>query len=289
MRFPLPRPDTMGTRALSLLLLLPGAALASEPVFDVHVHLHDGARSLEAYEAQLQADGREAKGIGAMWFGGPNQALQGEPAATRAANDALLVLAAAHPKLLPIGTVHPYDGQEALDEVRRLAGRGVRVLKLHAHTQRFDPADPRVLSLVKVAGEAGLVVLMDNASILPGDSQKLFNLAIAAPGTRFVFAHAGGLDFRFWNTLALARTAEGVVADNMYFDISGTLLLAAGGPLEEEFVWTLRNIGIDRILLGSDYPQMSLDQALDALDRLDLDEADKAKIRYGNARTLFGL
>jgi predicted TIM-barrel fold metal-dependent hydrolase len=47
-------------------------------------------------------------------------------------------LAAKHPKMLPIATVHPYEGQAALDELRRLAGRAVKVLKLHAHTQEFD-------------------------------------------------------------------------------------------------------------------------------------------------------
>jgi predicted TIM-barrel fold metal-dependent hydrolase len=65
------------------------------------------------------------------------------------------------------------------------------------------------------------------------------------------------------------------------------VLLAADSPIEEEFVWTLRNIGIDRVLLGSDYPQFSLAQTLDALERLDLDESERVKIRYTNALKLF--
>jgi predicted TIM-barrel fold metal-dependent hydrolase len=43
------------------------------------------------------------------------------------------------------------------------------------------------------------------------------------------------------------------------------------------------------VLLGSDYPQYSLEANVRALDRLALDENEKAKIRYENARTLFGL
>jgi predicted TIM-barrel fold metal-dependent hydrolase len=74
--------------------------------------------------------------------------------------------------------------------------------------------------------------------------------------------------------------------DNIYFDISGTVVLAAGSPIEKEFVWTLRNVGIDHVLLGSDYPQFSLAQTLDALERLDLDESEKARIRYSNALRL---
>ena len=55
----------------------------------------------------------------------------------------------------------------------------------------------------------------------------------------------GGLNFRFWNILALARTANDFFMDNIYFDISATVVLAAGAPIEEEFVWTLRNVGSD--------------------------------------------
>ena len=275
-------------RGAALLLFISQATLAQEPVFDVHVHLREGEKSIAEYEAQVKAGRREVGGFGGMWFGGYHQALQGDVEQTRARNDALVALAAKHPKMLPIVTVHPYDGQAALGELRRVADRGMRVVKLHAHTQKFDVSDPRVLALVREAGALGVIVLMDNANIVPGDSERLFNLAVQAPKTTFVFAHIGGLNFRFWNVLALVRTAENFFMDNIYFDISATVLLAADSPIEEEFVWTLRNIGVDRVILGSDYPQISLSRTLDAFEKLDLDESEKAKIRYANARKLFG-
>lgn len=273
---------------LALLLCLSSAATAAEPVFDMHVHLHDGEASVRAYEARLAAHGIEVGGYGAMWFGGPNQAPQGNPDDIARRNDALLTLAAKHPTLRPIATVHPHDGQAALDELARVAGRGVRVLKIHPHTQKFDAADPRVLALVKRAGELGIVVLMDNASIVPGDHEKLFNLALLAPKTKFVFAHLGALGFRAWNILPLARTAEDLFADNIYFDLSAIVVLAADSPIEDEFVWTLRNVGIDHVLLGSDYPQFPLDRTLAALEKLGLTDEEKAKIRSDNAQRLFG-
>ncbi len=270
-----------------LLCLCAPAAFAQEPVFDVHVHLREGETSLREYEADVAAAKIELAGFGAMWFGGPHQALQGE-LAIKAGNDAVIALAAKHPRMLPIATVHPYDGQTALDELARVAASGVKVLKIHPHTQKFDAADPRVLALVKQAGSLDMVVLMDNANILPGDSEELFNLAVQAPKTKFVFAHIGGLNFRFWNILALARTADDFFMDNIYFDISGAVLLAADTPIEAEFIWTLRNVGIDQVLLGSDYPQISLGKTVDALERLDLTDEEKGKIRSGNARRLFG-
>jgi uncharacterized protein len=131
-------------------------------------------------------------------------------------------------------------------------------------------------------------VLFDNANILPGDSERLFNLAVQVPKTKFIFAHIGGMNFRFWNILALARTAEHFFMDNIYFDISATVILAADSQIDDEFVWTFRNVGIDHVLLGSDYPQITLGKTVDALNRLSLTDEEKAKIRVDNARKLFG-
>lgn len=271
----------------AMLVLIPAAAHAQ--LYDNHVHLWDGETSLREYEAQSRANGNQATLIAAMWFGGPNQALAGDPAAIRAANDAHWAMAKRHANVLPVATVHPYDGEAALAEVDRVAKLGYRMLKIHPHTQKFDPADPRVLALVQRAGAAGMIVLMDNASVLPGDCEKLFNLAIAAPKTTFIYAHLGGMNFRFWNILRAARTAKGLFADNIWFDISATTALLADSPINDEFVWTIRSVGVDHVLLGSDYPQYSLKQNLDAFEKLPLTSEEKAKIRYGNAQTLFKL
>jgi len=272
----------------ALSLLLTGLAHAGEPVFDSHVHLREGEASLLKFEAEVKAAGIDLAGVGAMWFGGPHQALAGDPAAIRAGNDGLIALAAKHPEVVPIGTVHPYDGQAALDELVRIAGRGVKTLKIHPHTQRFAIADPRVLALMTKAGELGMAVLIDNAGIVPGDCEDLFNLAVKAQKTRFIFAHMGGANFRFWNILVLARTADGFGLDNLNFDISGTVLLAAGSPIEKEFVWTMRNVGIGHVMLGSDYPQMPLARMVEALDKLDLTQEEKTAILSGNARRILG-
>lgn len=273
--------------SLALLVLAPAAA-AQEALFDNHVHLWKGAESLRAYREQSKAAGFDPVAA-VMWFGGPNQAREGNPEAISASNDAIVALAKANAKLVPVATVHPYDGEAAIAEVRRIGAAGVKLLKIHAHTQKFDNADPRVLAVVRAAGEAGVVVLMDNANILPGDNEKLFNLALSAPKTKFIFAHMGAMGFRFWNMLKAARTAEGLFGDNIYFDISATVTLAADAPIEDEFVWTMRNVGIDHILLGSDYPQFSLAQNVAALAKLGLTAEEVAKIRYGNARKLLGL
>jgi predicted TIM-barrel fold metal-dependent hydrolase len=281
------------TRPLAVLafVFMFASATAGEQsrLFDVHVHLHHAEQSLAEYEKQAAADKVTPDGLAIMWFGGPNQALQGDPVGIRNNNDWVIAAAAKDPKLLPIATVHPYDGDAALTELQRVAARGIKVLKIHPHTQKFDVADPRVLALVKRAGELDVIVLMDNASILPGDCEKLFNLALAAPKTKFIFAHLGAMNFRFWNILAAARTAEGLFGDNIYFDLSATVAMVADSPIEDEFVWTIRNVGVDHVLFGSDYPQFSVARNVTALEHLGLTAAEKAAIRYENARKLFGL
>jgi predicted TIM-barrel fold metal-dependent hydrolase len=274
----------MKHRVLPAWLLLSLSCLVQaqdqDKVFDTHVHIWKGESSVKEYLAQLAADGQKVTS-----FGGIHMAVLGKVAETRAKNDELVQLSKRYP-MIPIASVHPYEGDAAFQELARLANLGVRAIKLHPHTQQFDAADPRVLAICKRAGELGLVVLMDNANILPGDNQKLFNLALQARQTHFVFTHLGALEFRFWNILPLARTADGLMEDNIHFDISGTVVLAADSPIEDEFVWTLRNVGIDNLLLGSDFPQMSLKKAADALNRLELTQEEKRKIRWDNAERL---
>lgn len=272
-------------RCLLGLLLLALASLthAEDKVFDTHVHIWNGEKSVKEYLEQVQSGG-----VSVTSFGGIHMARLGELEHTRAKNDDLIALSKRYP-LIPIASVHPYDGEAAFAELQRLHDLGVKAIKLHPHTQKFDAADERVLAVCKRAGELGFVVLMDNANVVVGDNQKLFNLALQAPKTHFVFTHLGALEFRFWNILPLARTAKNLMEDNFHFDISGTVVLAAGSPLQDEFVWTMRNVGIEHLLLGSDFPQMSLKQAVDALERLPLTDEEKRKIRWDNANRLFGL
>lgn len=269
---------------LFLILLQVHFSWAQEQVFDTHVHIWNGETSVKEYLCELDSTGQSVTKFGAI-----HMAQKGKLAETRRKNDELIDLSKQYAQLIAICSVHPMDGEFAIEELIRLKAEGVRIIKLHPHrnSQNFDITSEEVLNICNKAGELGMTILMDNASIIPGDCQNLFNLAIACPETKFVFAHIGGLNFRFWNILALARTAEGLLGNNIYFDISATVVLAASSPLEDEFVWTLRNVGIDNLLLGSDFPQFSLKQTVEALETLKLSKTEKNKIRYGNAKKLF--
>ena len=97
--------------ALSLALLLTSLAQSGEPVFDSHVHLRDGEASLQKFEAEVRKSGIELAGVGAMWFGGPHQALAGDTDKIRAGNDGLIALAAKHPEVMPLAPSIPTTGR----------------------------------------------------------------------------------------------------------------------------------------------------------------------------------
>lgn len=253
-------------------------------LFDSHVHLNKGEKSYLEYMSQLKESQRDFTKIGAIVM-----AKKGDIRKIKMNNDSLIELAGKYQTIIPICSVHPLDGQLAIDELKRLAKLGIKVIKLHPLSQDFEVDNPLVLNLCKFAGELNIKILLDNAGIKAADSQKLFDLALKCPDTDFIFAHMGGMNFRFWNLLPLVKTAKGYYCDNIYFDISATTVLVADSPLEEEFVWTIRNIGVDRILFGSDFPQFTLKQALYALDCLDLNPEEKAIIRYKNAMRLFSI
>ena len=159
------------TVLIALVLLLAKKSPAQQ-VFDSHVHLWEGEKSLRQYETEAKTAGIDLVGFGGMWFGGPNQALIGHPDKIRESTDAHFALAKKHPEMLPIATVHPYDGEAAIEEVSRVAALGFKVLKLHPHTQKFDPSDPRVLAIVTRAGDLGMIVLMDKLQHHPARQRE---------------------------------------------------------------------------------------------------------------------
>src|SRR5262249_51931621 len=100
-----------------VLLTASGLGLCAENVFDCHVHLWNGETSIKEYLSQLERDHVEVAG-----FGGILIARAGEIDQTRQKNDELIALAKRYPMLLPIASVHPYDGAAALEELKRVAG-----------------------------------------------------------------------------------------------------------------------------------------------------------------------
>lgn len=234
----------------------------------------------EAYRALV--DGSQITRAAAITI-----AHRGELSRTRARNDALLRLARDSGRFFfPVCSVHPADGQDALEEVDRVAAAGAAWLKLHPNTQDFDVADPAVEKVVARATERRLPVLFDAYS--PWDANqpgKFVNLAMAVPESRLILAHAHGPGF----PQLLVYDIVGRYpwwGRNVWIDISVTGALLAGGPFAEQLAWVLRKVGVDRVIFGSDYPVDDPLAALRAVDGLGFTDEEQAAILHDNAGAL---
>ena len=270
------------------------AAAANEykgPIIDAHAHLRlnqtDGLVPTQPIGTDALRKLDEAAGVSESAL--IVIARKGQPEKTREQNDAVLAAAVASPNsFYPVVSVHPADKEAALSELERVAKLGAKEVKLHPNTQNFDVADPDVGTVVEKCGELGLVVLFD--SYKPWDASemgKFLMLAVQHPKTKIVLAHMGFSYFREAVSFSLIRKLG--MADNVWFDISAIAPTYADSPVQPEFVWTLRKVGINHILFGSDWPVYTPEEAVKAVRSLGLTEAEQKQVFYDNAVQLLGL
>jgi len=266
-------------------------ATYSGPVIDAHTHLlfGDDEKSLNADVPASPAElirRMDAAGIGSAVV--MCIAPAGDPAKTAERNDRIVEAARANPRLIPMGSVHPADGAAAISELDRLAKQEVRALKLHPNTQGFDVSDPAVLTVVREAGLRNMVVLFDGYSPFDANQAgKLVKLALDAPGTRIVIAHMGGPRFVEVATLIHVLRRYPWYRNNLWVDLSFTAEQFGSSPLGPTLAWSIRQVGVDRVLFGSDFPIGDLQKALRAVRNLGLDASTLRAVLHDNARALF--
>lgn len=254
-----------------------------DSIIDIHVHLWDLGKSPEQY---INANRNKNIRLGGIVI------IQkpGDLKSTRHKNDEIISLSKLHTNIIPVCSVHPYDGDSALVELKRLKTLGVKLIKLHPITQNFDIEDERVSRVAEAAGNLGIVVLIDSYTFFQRNNvEKLLYLAYRNRNTNFIFAHLGGPEFEKFGFHGFLRTTNSWFANNMWFDISATINILADSPYKDELEWTIRTIGIDKILFGSDFPQFSVDETIKSLDKLELSNSEKEQILYSNAKKLLNL
>ena len=198
--------------------------------------------------------------------------------------------------LVYFGCIHPnMEGAEA--ELTRIAGKGLKGIKIHPVYQDVDIEDPRFLRILDRAGQLGLSVVMHAGDDIgfPGVvrcSPEMTARALRQVGpVKLICAHMGG--WRNWDRVidCLAGTAAmidtafslGAIAplEEDYYKEEELQLLKA-----EEFCQLVRTFGSDRVVFGTDSPWDDQAAALAAIRALDLTEEEKEKILGGNAQRI---
>jgi uncharacterized protein len=208
-------------------------------LFDAHTHLgqNDPDGMKQTGEELVTSLGR-AGARGAFVF--PFH----EPDGYRAANDDVLAAARdADGLLVPFCRVNPHD--DPVPEAERSLAAGAKGIKLHPRAEEFTLDHPQVRSLVALANERSLPVLIHAGRGIPALGLHAVELAEEFPDARLILAHAGICDLSWiWRVAGdlpnlLFDTAWWIPADlEALFSLvpPGQIVFASDAPYGNTFI-----------------------------------------------------
>lgn len=156
-----------------------------------------------------------------------------------------------------------YSGEENAAHVRDLAeNRGARGVKLHGPAEGFFMGDERLWPTYTVCRELDLPVIGHSGPDREGNGfaePRAFGAVLKAfPEVPIVLAHMGGATWQ--QALEVAESY-----DNAYFDCCEVIewTHSENGPSDRELAQLIRDIGAERVMMGSDFPWYDLDRTVD--------------------------
>ncbi len=176
--------------------------------------------------------------------------------------------------------VNPNYPEHAIREIQRGLDEGMVGIKLAASRRATDPLlDP----IAELAAARDVPILhhvwQHRRRDWPGqeasDGRELVGLARRHPHTRFLLAHLGG-GGDWAHTLRAVRAC-----DNVWVDLSGS------GVDTDMLHRALEDLGVTRLVFGSDLTMDTAWAKLRYIESLGLSAADLGRITHGNAQSLF--
>ncbi|MDR1252789.1 MAG: amidohydrolase family protein [Treponema sp.] len=255
-------------------------------VIDFHAHIYPekiAAKALanvwEFYKIPMQLDGTVGTLLENGRRGGIDRFVVFSPAAVpeqvQRINDFIAAVCREHPELIGFGTLHQ-NMRNPGDEIVRIAGLGLKGIKLHPDMQRFN-IDDNCLMEIYAALEGKMPVIFHTGDYRFSFSHpsRLARVLDNFPKLVTVAAHFGG-----WSLFDIAM--DHLSERFCYFDISSSLPFLGKRRARE----LIRFYGAERFLFGSDYPMWNPAACLGDFLDLNLSEAEKDLILYKNALVL---
>jgi hypothetical protein len=187
-------------------------------------------------------------------------------------------------RFVPFGTVHP--DLPAPDNLRSLQDNGITGVKLHPLFQDLSLADPRVVSLLAVLADAGIIVIThvgaggDAGANDRGSPAALRALLDAVPGLRLIACHFGGYH-------RLDEAEDLVVGSRAVLETSWPPSTA--GLDRARIRDIIARHGAGRVVYGSDWPMTDPAAEIAAVRALGLPASEEAAILGGNLAALLGI
>jgi len=198
-------------------------------------------------------------------------------------------------RFIPGASLNPvaYSSCDELEDAARVVLKNgpFKVLKLHPRLNRYDPLDPRCLRLLEEIASWSRPPLIwlcthfryHGAVLRKSPVDTLHELVGRFAGLKFVLLHGGGAD--------ILRLAEAVRdCPNAFLDISFTLHRYQNSSVALDMTYLFRTFE-RRIVFGSDFPEISIGQALRDFRSLarNLPSRSRAQILGANLAEILGM
>ena len=174
-------------------------------------------------------------------------------------------VAAEHAELTAFAASDPVvlGGEAGARHLRELAeGHGARGIKIHPVLQGFMPDDPRMEPIYRTCVELDLLVLSHSgaakAGARYGEPRSFAPLLGTFPELKLIMAHLGGASWE--------RTADFARAfPHVTFDLCEIIewVGAPNAPTVTQLARLIRDVGPDRVMLGTDFPWYDLGRTAD--------------------------
>jgi len=173
--------------------------------------------------------------------------------------------------------VNPNDGDPAFAEIRQSATEwGMRVLKIMPAIYQIRMTSPLATKLMTLARELGLVVNIHSGSEI-SHPLGIGALCHRFPDVTVLMDHMG---YREWTADAIEAARDN---PNLYL---GTTIAAFEPTTVEKAV---RELGPERVVYGSNWPNLYSDLAVEAIRRQKLGKDAEELVLGGNLARILGM
>ncbi len=260
---------------------------------DMHVHIHTGDRAKAAKPGQggdAAAEMYQRLSMMAVIFDVDQETRTG----LKISNAETAGWVQKYPgTFIGFGSVDPWKGRAALDEVQRCAELGLRGMKFQQATQAFDPTNSRFFPLYETCCRLNLPVIFHTGTTAIGAGTPgggglrleycrpipyIDEVAARFPDLRIIMAHPAWP----WHDDQLAVVRH---KGNVFMDLSGW----APRYFPASIIQNINTLVQDRVFFGSDFPVLTPERWLADFAALDIKDSVRPKIMLHNAAKFLGI